>query len=161
MGQMIKMFTDGSFIEYDRGNFDNWCVYYTSSDGKKSPPKDVEYFELLKELAKKYGVNQIYDDYVKVYEWTGKKVDQRILRDITELSLEYGEDSLTVDIIFSILYLAMIAEENKRYTRLGKRIKRLGIYVLLHENKSVNYAANYMRNKGWLEISADCEKRGF
>ena len=47
--------------------------------------------------------------------------------------------------IFSILYMAMIAEERKAGTRLGKRIKRLGIHKLLIENIPVREAANFMR----------------
>lgn len=161
MGQLIKTFSDGSFIEYDRGSFDDWCVYFTSTDGRRSPPRDTDYFAQLKDLASEHGVNRIYDDYVSVYDWTGKKVEQTVLSDITQLSYTYDKDALTIDIIFSILYLAMIAEENKAFTRLGKRIKRLGIYMLLKEDKSVSYAANFMRGKGWREIASDCERRGF
>ena len=161
MGQLIKTFTDGSFIEYDRGKFDDWCVYYTDSDGSRTPPRDTEYFTQLKSLAKKYGADRIYDDFVKVYLWTTKNVEENILENISELSCTYGQDSLTIDVIFSILYVAMIAEERKAYTKLGKRIKRLGIYVLLIDDKSVSYAANYMRGKGWREIASDCEARGF
>lgn len=161
MGQHIKTFSDGSFIEFDRGRFDDLCVYFTSTDGRRTPPRDTEYFSTLKDLASVYGERAIYDDYVKVYEWTGKRIDTKVLTDITDLSSHYGEDALTIDIIFSILYVAMIAEENKQFTRLGKRIKRLGIYVLLLEGNSVDYSANFMRGKGWREIASDCEKRGF
>ncbi len=48
MGQFIKSFSDGSFLEYDRGSFDEWCVYLTKSDGSRRPPRDVDYFEQLK-----------------------------------------------------------------------------------------------------------------
>lgn len=161
MGHHIKTFSDGSFIEYDHGKFDEWCVYFTSTDGIRTPPRDTDYFVQLKKFASVYGANKIYRDYVKVYDWTEKRVEQRTLEAITELSLSYENDALTIDIIFSILYVAMIAEENKRNTKLGKRIKRLGIYVLLLENKSVSYAANFMRGKGWREIASDCEERGF
>lgn len=80
---------------------------------------------------------------------------------ITDISSEYGDDALKVDIIFSILYVAMISEEKVVYTKLGKRIKRLGVHLLLIENKSVEYSANVMRGKGWREIDADCRRRGF
>lgn len=33
--------------------------------------------------------------------------------------------------LFSILYATMIAEENKKFTKLGKRIKHLGVFLLL------------------------------
>jgi len=161
MGKMIKEFNDGSYLEYDRGSFDDWCVYLTKTDGTRKPPRDTDYFQQLKELSNTYGSDQVYKDYVKVYELTGKSVDDNVLNEISEISNKYGEDSLEVDIIFSILYMAMIAEENKAFTRLGKRIKRLGIYKLLIENNSVQQSANFMRGMGWREISDLCNERGF
>lgn len=55
----------------------------------------------------------------------------------------------------------MIAEERKAGTRLGKRIKRLGIHMLLIENIPVREAANFMRGMGWRDIARLCEERGF
>ena len=161
MGKMIKEFNDGSYLEYDRGSFDDWCVYLTKTDGTRKPPRDIDYFQQLKNLSNTYGSDRVYDDYVKVYELTGKSVDDNVLNEISEISNKYGEDSLEVDIIFSILYMAMIAEENKAFTKLGKRIKRLGIYKLLIENNSVQQSANFMRGMGWREISDLCNERGF
>ena len=158
---MIKKFNDGSYLEYDRGSFDDWCVYLTKTDGTRKPPRDTDYFQQLKELSNTYGKNRVYEDYVKVYELTGKSVEDNVLNEISKISNNYGEDSLEVDIIFSILYMAMIAEENKAFTRLGKRIKRLGIYKLLIENNSVQQSANFMRGMGWREISDLCNERGF
>lgn len=161
MGQLIKSFSDGSFLEYDRGSFDDWCVYLTNKDGRRKPPRDVDYFRQLKELAKTYGVERIYNDYICVYELTGKLVEKDVLDEISRIALPYMDDALIVDIILSILYMAMIAEERKKNTRLGKRIKRLGIYVLLIENRSVGEAANFMRGMGWREIDTLCRERGF
>ncbi|NLN66372.1 MAG: hypothetical protein GX144_13400 [Clostridiaceae bacterium] len=161
MGQIIKVFSDGSFLEYDRGKFDDWCVYFTNTNGLRKPPRDVDYFEQLLHLSQKYGAEGIYSDYVKVYELTGKQVLESSLNSISIISEKYPEDVISVDIVFSILYMAMIAEEQKQYTRLGKRIKRLGIHMLLIEKSSVHEAANFMKGMGWREIAALCEKRGF
>ena len=161
MGQRIKTFSDGSFLEYDRGKFDDWCVYLTKSNGLRRPPRDTDYFAQLLQLSQKYGVEKIYSDYVKVYELTGKQILDSSLSSISAISVTYQEDALCVDIIFSILYMAMIAEELKQNTRLGKRIKRLGIYMLLLEQKSVYEAANFMRGMGWRDIAALCDERGF
>lgn len=161
MGQRIKTFSDGSFLEYDRGKFDDWCVYLTKSNGLRRPPRDTDYFAQLLQLSQKYGVEKIYSDYIKVYELTGKQILDSSLSSISAISVTYQEDALSVDIIFSILYMAMIAEEQKQYTRLGKRIKRLGIYMLLLEKKSVYEAANFMRGMGWRDIAALCDERGF
>ena len=161
MGNLIKQFADGTALEYDRGSFDAWCVYYTDREGHRKPPRDVEYFGQLKDYAQKFGVTKVYGDYVTVYDMTGKRIAADVLDNITALSQTYGEDALGADVLFTILYMAMIAEERKENTRLGKRIKRLGIHCLLIENKSIDESANFMRGKGWREISALCEERGF
>ena len=162
MGPLIKVFSDASYIEYDRGSFDDWCVYYIAPSGIRKPPRDTEYFQTLKELSEKYGVSRIYHDFTKVYTWTDNQLSKRSLDLITELSTEYeNEDILTIDKTFSIIYCGMVAEERKRNTKLGKRIKRLGIHVLLLENESVAYAAHFMRGKNWRDIDFDCRQRGF
>ena len=57
--------------------------------------------------------------------------------------------------------MGMVAEEKKAGTRLGKRIKRLGVYKLLVENLSVEESANFMRGMNWRQIDALCRERGF
>lgn len=161
MGQLVKTFSDGSFLEYDRGSFDKWCVYFTNRNGKRNPPRDADYFRQLKTLATKYGTERIYNDFVRVYNVTGKDVEQFSLDTITEIAAFYGNDTLAVDILFSTLYMAMISEENKANTHLGKRIKRLGIHKLLVEGESVSYAANFMYDMNWQKIAALCKERGF
>ena len=161
MGQIIKNFGNGYYLEYDRGSFDDWCVYFTQPNGKRNPPKDIDYFSDLKEIAAKYGTECIYQDYVRVYDMTGKQPENRVLVEISAIAKQYASDSLKVDIILSILYLAMIAEENKRYSRLGKRIKRLGVFLLLMEDQSVHCSANFMRGMKWQEIDKLCKERGF
>lgn len=161
MGQIIKKFSDGSYLEYDRGSFDDWCVYLTQPGGSRKPPRDMDYFADLEKLAVKYGAQQIYGDYVQVYELTGKQINTQTLNAISRIADRYGPDALKVDIIFSILHMAMIAEEQKRNTHLGKRIKRLGIYVLLIENRTVQESANFMRGMGWRDIDTLCIERGF
>lgn len=159
---IIKKFSDGSYLEYARGKFDDWCVYLTSSEGNRRPPSDTGYFQQIKTLARKYGAERIYEDYVSIYDQTGKQIDNQVLEHISRIAGGYApEDALPVDVLFTILYMAMIAEEMKANTRLGRRIKRLGIYYLLYENASVAYAANFMRGMGWRDIARLCEERGF
>lgn len=162
MMSIIKRFTNGAFLEYDRGSFDDWCVYLTSPTGLRRPPRDIEYFQTIKNIAAKYGTNRIYADYVSIYDVTGDKIEEEVLKQITLIANKYdAEDELRVDILFSILYMAMIAEERKENTRLGRRIKRLGIHYLLFEGASISYAANFMRGMNWRQIASLCEARGF
>ena len=161
MGEIVKRFADGSFLEYDRGSFDEFCVYLTKADGRRNPPRDTDYFASLQSLAMKYGVDKVYNDYVKVYDNTGKTVDENTFDLISELATSYGNDSTKVETIFCILHMTMVAEERKKYTKLGKRVKRVGIHVLLKEGNDVRTAANFMRGMGWRDIDALCRARGF
>ena len=92
---------------------------------------------------------------------TEKEVNNEALNNISRISEKYGDDAIQIDTIFSILYMAMIAEERKAGTKLGKRIKRLGIHKLLIEDKPVHDAANFMRGMNWREIDGLCRERGF
>ena len=100
MGQLIKHFPDGSFLEYDRGGFDDWCVYLTDASGKRKPPRDIDYFAQLRSLAERFGTDKVYNDYVKVYELTGKQVSKADLDCISRLSEEYWASANQVDTIF-------------------------------------------------------------
>lgn len=158
---IVKIFADNSKLEYDRGSFDDWCVYYTDVDGNRMPPKDTDYFEFLLNLANQYTVERVYRDYVQVYNWTGDQLSPDVLNRISTLSASYGDNALVIDVVFTILYMTMLAEERKANTRLEKRIKRLGIHALLIENVPVNSAANFMRGMGWRDIDNLCRQRGF
>lgn len=162
MGKLIKRFSDGSFLEYDLGSFDAWCVFLARPGMERKPPRDEEYFGEMLQLAKKYGADMLYEDFLKVYENTEKWLDEKVLRAITRLAeRQYGPDKLTVDILFSTLYAGMLAEENKENTKLGKRIKRLGVHSILKEGKSATEAANLMKGMKWFQIDQMCKARGF
>lgn len=161
MKQITKKFKDGAFLEYDEGSFDAWCVYFTDSNGIRKPPRDIDYFSDLISLANIYGADKVYRDFSTIYDMTDKQVSDEVLSEISRIAISYGADSLSVDKIFSILHMAMVAEEQKENTRLGKRIKRLGIHKLLLEGASVTDAANFMRGMGWRDIDRLCKERGF
>lgn len=161
MGKIIKKFSDSSYLEYDRGSFDAWCVYFTNAAGYRKAPRDTEYFAQLRDLADRYGVEKVYHDYVEIYNLTGTEINEDCLKKISHLSRWYGADATQVDIIFTILYMAMISEERKAGTHLGKKIKRLGVYKLLIENRSVRESADFMRGMYWKDIELLCNERGF
>ncbi len=157
----IKEFSDGSYVGYDRGSFDDWCVYLVNVDKTRKAPFDKDYFNQLKILSGTYGSKRLYDDYIKIYDATKKTVDKNVLNSITNIANTYGTDALSIDKIFTIIYLAMISEEQKAYTKLGKRIKRLAIHMILTENETVDYSANFMKKMGWQKIDKLCKERNF
>ena len=108
-----------------------------------------------------YGADRIYRDYISIYDRTGKEVAPNVLTFIDEVADSYGAMRLRFSQIYTILYMGMVAEERKAGSRLGKRIKRLGVHKLLVEKQSVSDAANFMRGMRWREIDALCMTRGF
>lgn len=159
---VVKRFSDGSFLEFAQGSFDEWCVYVTTPAGLRRPPRDRNYFSSLQRLGALFGPQRIYHDFVQVYDRTGTHVDQEVFSLIAAIASGYPPNyTLQVEQVLSILYLTMIAEENKANTRLGRRIKRLGVHCLLFENISVEEAADFTRGMPWRDIASLCQERGF
>jgi hypothetical protein len=161
----FKEFNDGSALDYFRGGFDHWQfrLKRPSLGIPWYPPTDTEYFKFLQELGKVYGKNTVYCDFVKLYDITTRDLERSdsVFTLINLISSKYCNDCLEVQIWFTILYMAMVAEENRRWTKLGKRIKRLGVHRLLLENIPPKVAADESRGKPWRTIDEECKKRGF
>jgi len=161
MPRRINQFSNGGFIEFDTGSFDEWCVYVIRANGKRFAPSDLWYFTRLEELARKYGTQAIYDDFIVIYNRTSKQVESRVFELISVLSHSYGNDSLEMEIWLNVLYAGMIAEENKENAKLGKRLKRLGMHQLLIEKMAPGKAAVFSRGKKWKELDNLMKGKGF
>ena len=153
-------FSDGTYLEFDRGKIDDWCVYYNEPNKKRKPPRDKDYFAQLLGFAKTKGMGIVYSDFVVVFNLVGKAIDQKDVEKIRLLAETYP-CPLDAEKLFCTLYMAMISEENRAGTHLGKRIKRLGVYKLLVERLEVEESATCMNKMGWREIDALCKERGF
>jgi len=161
MPTTVKEFEDGSSLEFDQGGFDSYCVYERTAAGTRRAPLDTDYFETLVEFGVSRGADAVYRDFVRVYDATSKDVSDDVLVLIDEVASDYGTDAMRASKTLTTMYMGMIAEENKRYTKLGKRVKRLGTHVLLQEGLDVGEAANFMRGMKWQEIDKLCRERGF
>ncbi len=161
MGVLIKSFGDGSLLEFDRGNFDAWCVYLTGPGQARRAPRDVEYFAAFQALGGRHGGKRIYADFVKIYARTGDKVEAGTLQLIESLASGYGADAAEIEMLFAVVYAGMIAEENKARKVVGKRLKRLGMFQVLCENVSPEQAASFSKGKKVAELRKEFSKRGF
>lgn len=161
MSRPIKKIQESILVEYDEGKFDEWCVYLTHPPAKRYAPSDTKYFLFFKNKAEVYGAERIYDDFVKIYKKTNKHLSEEVLGDITKIAEGYGSDALEVDIWLTVIYAGMVAEENKKYAVLKKRIKRLGLYQVLFDELSPEQAANFSKGKKWPELNLLMEARGF
>lgn len=158
---LIQTFYDGSEITFDKGVFDDWCVYVKRPGGKKYAPTDVEYFERLQQLGAVHGHEKIYSDFITFYTPTSKKIDTAVLSLIRRIAGSYHTASLEIEILFVIIYAGMVAEENKEFAVLRKRIKRLGMHQSLIDKLTAKEAANFSREKKWREIDMICKSKGF
>lgn len=152
---------NGNYLYYDSGGFDDWCVYEVDKYGIKKAPKDIDYFNDLYEYAKIFDNDEIYNDFVEIYDMTTKEFNINVIGKIKKLSCKYGKFNDDIFRIFSTLYMTMISEENKKNTRLGKRIKRLGIYYLLIKLEKPEYCVSFMTGLPWREIDKLCLEGGF
>jgi hypothetical protein len=160
MSKLIKKINN-NIIEFDKGSFDSWCVFLTQPTLEKYAPKDIEYFTALKKLGYIHGHQQIYNDFVSYYNLTNKKIDTNVTNYISQIASKYGEDAEEIDIWFTVIYAGMVAEENKKFAILKKRIKRLGMHQLLIDAFKPEEAANFSRGKKWRELDTIMKKRNF
>lgn len=158
----VKTFKDGSFVYYDRGNFDDYCVNLKRNNQSVFAPRDYVYFQFFIDKAKVYGADKIYNDFCLIYNLTSDSVSNTILEKITTLSQSYNtEDQLDFDIWFTVIYMGMVAEEKKERAILKKKIKRLGFHQIMFDGFTANQAANFSRGKNFRDLLAECQKRGF
>ena len=156
---LIKKFDDGSTISFGPGKFDEFCIHFVCSDGRKYFPKDHEYFKQLQILGDQEGREKIYYEFIEIFDRTGKDIDKDVISHIKKISLKYVNDFRWVERLYMILYAAMVAEENKANTQVGKRIKRLGVHQVLIENVDSEIAANFSRGMTAGQIDRELEKR--
>ena len=105
-------------LSFDDGAFDNWCVYLQQPNQPKHALADLEYFKRLWQLGQVHGYQRIYDDFVRFYTLTSRNIDQQMLDLIMKISNTYNDDALEIEILFTIIYAGMIAEENKKFAKL-------------------------------------------
>ncbi len=166
-----KEFADGTIIGFTEGKFDNWCVFAQRPNAQRYKPLDIDYFTQVKDYAERFGTDRVYEDFVSIYSRTKNEVEDGVIKHIEQISESYGDEKIEISILFSILYYAMIAEQNRVYkkdedgdaypTKVGKNLKRLGVHQMLYLEFTPEEAANYTKGMKWYEIKQECENCGF
>ena len=150
-------------VVFQKGSFDDYCVYVINSSTKVAP-LDLDYFKFMKYLAGKVGKETVYNYFVDIYDKTSKVVVSEVLDLIVKQtkSLCVSErDAMIYEGYMTVIYFAMVAEENKAHTKLGKRIKRLGMYELIMLDKPAHIAANSSRGVRWRDLDKKMVEYGF
>lgn len=162
MATLVKPLRNHRTVIFDRGSFDNWCVYVVEKNGRKHAPLDETYFNDLKNLSVKYPKDKIYNDFVAIYEQTSAAIDPQTLALIDEIVETYHpEDKILAEQWFTVIYAGMIAEENKENAILKKRVKRLGMHQVLVLNMRAKEAAQFSKGKKWRDLDAVMRPLGF
>jgi len=162
MATLIKELKNSRSIIFDKGRFDNWCVFIVESNKSKLAPLDVNYFKELVFISKSYEKARIYNDFIAIYELTTSLVDEYVLKLIEKLSATYlPAHQFKMEQWLTVLYAGMIAEENKEKAILKKRIKRLGMYQILCLDMPPEDAAKFSIGKKWQELNEMMKAYGF
>ena len=160
MERLIAQINPTTKIIYDKGRFDDWCVYLMEK-GKRTAPRDIDCFIQIQKLSKKYSNAQLYKLFLIIYRHTYSSIDLKVIEIIKNIAGSFqAEDEIVIQKWFTIMYASMIAENQKENTKLGKRIKHLGIYQLLIENLSPENAANFSKGKSRKELDAIMKIKG-
>lgn len=157
--QHIATLFDGTKLIFAQGKFDMWCIYHVSGE-RKHAIKDEEVFSLLEKYATSPTRFQLYHDFVNIFHDVTHVTNNGVLARIKELSLAYA-NAREIEFVLMFLYAGMVAEENKKFAKLKKYIKRLGVHQVLIERQRAQVAANYSKGKKWPELQQECDARGF
>ena len=162
MSRLIKDLFNNRKVVFDSGSFDEWCVYVVEENGSRRAPFDVDYFTDLKNISTHYPGNKVYNDFVSIYDLTTKIIDANVINRINAIVPTYQLlHQPHIEQWFTVLYAGMIAEENKQYAILKKRVKRLGMHQVLIDNLSPQLSANFSKGKKWRELDAIIKPKGF
>lgn len=162
MSRLVKKLDGNRAVVFDVGSFDSWCVYVVESNGTRKAPLDVTYFSDLLAISKKYHKDKVYDDFVRIYDQTTEIIDPSVLDLIDDIVKHYNPvDRIAVEQWFVVIYAGMIAEENKAFAKLKKRVKRLGMHQVLKLGMSAIDAAHFSRGKPWRDLDKIMRPLGF
>ncbi|MFV0225911.1 hypothetical protein OBJ96_12540 [Empedobacter falsenii] len=151
--RLIKNLRSDRKVVFDQGKFDDWCVYIVEANGTKKAPFDVDYFTDLKELNKLYENDKVYQDFLKIYHPTDETISSEILSLIDDITKTYKpEHQVIIEQWFTVIYAGMIAEENKQFAILKKRVKHLGVHQTLIQDFTPENAARFSYGKKWREL---------
>ena len=155
--RVIYNFNDGTYMCFDWGKDNEYCVFVRSAQGLNFCPLDKDYFKYAQDLARICTNWKLYMGFLNVYTRVQphqKDVMPEHIDFIAQVSLEYAWIEKEVFLLFMILYAAMIAEENWNdgKTYIGKEIKKVGMFKALIANVDPKEASDILRKTPWKQI---------
>lgn len=146
----LKSFHDGTSVVFDRGSFDNYRVSFYCLKGRHiKSPKDVEFLNYFLSIGENEKVwSNIYSSFRSINSKT--KFNEVIFPKI--------KGTVEEEKYLSAYAAALIAEERKANTRLGKLVKFIALHQVLMQDWDSYAASKWSYGRKWTEIAAECEK---
>lgn len=149
--------TNGT-IQFTEGKFDKWAVLVKAPNTPEWP-KDIWYFTKLWVYKQDLG-DKVWEDFCALYDKVTSEVDESVFDWIRDISAAYPNQE-EAETVFAILYMTMIAEENKAGAILKRRIKKLGVHQVLKEKMRPALAAEFSKGRRARDLVMECHSRGF
>lgn len=160
--KVVKQLANNRKVIFDKGKFDDWCVFIVENNGQKNAPKERTYFSDLYNIARFYETDKVYNDFLDIYDMTTKKIDDSVLMTIDNLAVTYNDEhQIIMQQWLTVLYAHMLAEENKSRSILKKRLKRLGIFQVLKLNMPPEMVCEFPKDKDWHTLNEIMNSYGF
>lgn len=140
----LRQFVDGTQLVYDDGEYDGWRVSFYDNDKFVWSPTDEELFSELLSFGQEH--NDLFYAILAVADQIGPRTD------FAQVRIETIDGTLKEEKMYSALAAMMIAEERKKSTQLGKKVKLLGLFQLLLEGFTPYKAAHWSRGRSTEEI---------
>jgi hypothetical protein len=158
----LRLFRDGSRLEFGKGHLDQWSVYLVRPHQAKVAATEVEGLTWLAELAPRHGPRALYEDFTVVYNRTNHQLQPYVFDLIHGIARAYDRQSLKAEVALAVAYAGMVASERRHRSRPGsKRQLRLGVHLVLIEGQQASAAAALLKAQPWARIDAACAARGF
>jgi hypothetical protein len=162
----LRTMSDGSVLMFTDGDTNEFYVSYDMSKTEKITEAHrlsgaLPWLEFVWAMGDEYGADHVNKDLVGLYDPTTSAASDEVFSKILEMSKTYGEDALTVEIAYSWAYATMVAEENLKLSRLGKRVIRLAWHQVLIEKMSPGEASKWSEDREQEGLRKECHKYGF
>lgn len=159
---ILRLFHDGSRLEFGSGHLDRWSVYLSRPNAARAPAHEDERLDRLEQLAQSHCPRYLYEDYVVIYNRATHTIQPYVFDLIHSIARDYNDHRFEVEVGLALHYAGMVAAEGRHRSRPGmKRQQRLGVHQVLVEGLSARMAATYCWGKHWPQIEAECVARGF
>lgn len=147
----LKVFEDGVSMCFEPGHFDDYMLtFYNSRGDRIETPTDTFLFESLLHF---FDPGEAWPLVQKIADRIKKR---QTIEPIVHHLLELNKYKL-----MHMIGALFLAEELRENTKLGLRIKLLGIYQVLILGMSPLEVASWSVGKRWYDIDAECKKYEF